>query len=286
VAGGPHRIHTFHGHTFHGYFSPQATRVCLAVERLLARATDRIIALSEGQASELSERYGVAARSAFRVVPLGLELSTLGTENAALRREFRAEIGAGGRPVVTTVGRLVQVKRQDLFVEAAARLRGKGGGGVFVVVGGGPERGRLESLARELGVAEDLRFLGWRRDLERVYAGSDVVALASDNEGTPVALIEALAAGVPVVATAVGGVPDLLAGGRLGVLVEPGSAEALAGGIRRLLSDPVLRRDLSGRGRPAALSRFGVDRLLADVAALYDELLSPAGAASAGGLSA
>jgi glycosyltransferase involved in cell wall biosynthesis len=183
---------------------------------------------------------------------------------------------------VTIVGRLVPVKRHDIFVDAVAKLRGKGVEGVFVVVGGGPERERLEARAIEMGVEHDLRFLGWRRDLGRIYAGSDVVALSSDNEGTPVALIEAMAAGVPVIATAVGGVPDVLQRGRLGVLVEPGSADALAEGIHALLSDAQLRAQLSSRARPLAHSRFGVDRLITDVAALYDELLRPRGATAGG----
>jgi glycosyltransferase involved in cell wall biosynthesis len=286
IARVPHRIHTFHGHTFHGYFGRKTTRVFLGVERMLARRTDRIIALSDAQAADLAERYRVSSRASLRVVPLGLDLASLGTENAlALRREFRAEVGAGGRPIISIVGRLVPVKRHDLFVDAVAKLRRKGVEGVFVVVGGGPERERLEARAFARGVAEDLRFLGWRRDLARIYAGSDVVALSSDNEGTPVALIEAMAAGVPVVAAAVGGVPDVLEDGRLGLLVEPDSADALAGGIEALLGDAQLSAELSARARPAALSRFGVDRLLTDVAALYDELLNPS-FASAGGVSA
>ena len=287
LAGVPHRIHTFHGHTFRGYFRPSTTRMFLGIERALARTTHRIIALSEGQAVELAERYRVTSRESLRVVPLGLDLSSLGTENAsALRREFREQIGAGDRPVVSIVGRLVPVKRHDLFLDSVAKLRGKGVDGVFVVVGGGPERERLHARAVERGVAEDVRFLGWRRDLDRIYAGSDVVALCSDNEGTPVALIEAMAAGVPVVACAVGGVPDILEGGRLGVLVESGSADALADGIEALLVDAQLRADLSARARPITLRRFGVDRLLTDVAALYDELLNPAAFASTGGASA
>jgi glycosyltransferase involved in cell wall biosynthesis len=287
LAGVPHRVHTFHGHTFQGYFRPAVSQVFLAVERLLARSSDRIIALSDAQARDLVDRYGVAKRSALRVVPLGLDLSMLGTENAtAHRREFREEVGAADRPIVTIVGRLVPVKRHDLFVDAVAKLRGKGVNGVFVVVGGGPERERLEARAAVQGVADDVRFLGWRRDLDRIYAGSDVVALCSDNEGTPVALIEAMAAGVPVVATAVGGVPDVLDGGRLGRLVPSGSVDALAAAIHDLLTDPGLRANLSACGRPAAVARFGVERLLADVTALYDELLGFRGLRIAGGASA
>jgi glycosyltransferase involved in cell wall biosynthesis len=288
MAGVPHRIHTFHGHTFHGYFHPSITQVFLGIERLLGRATERVIALSDAQAEDLAGRYRVASRRALRVVPLGLDLPVPGMENAtALRREFREEVGARDLPVVTTVGRLVPVKRHDLFVDAVAALRGKGVEGVFVVVGGGPERERIERSAARAGVADRLRFLGWRRDLARIYAGSDVVALCSDNEGTPVALIEAMAAGVPVVATAVGGVPDVLDGGRLGVLVPPASAPALAEGIETLLAHPTLRADLCARARPAAVARYGVARLLADVAALYDELLQGGnGSASAGGVSA
>lgn len=273
VAGVPIRVHTFHGHVFHGYFGPVVTRVFLAVERFLARWTTCILTVSGSQAEELAARYRICARERIRVMPLGLDLDRFQAgDQARLRDEFRAEVGAGETPIVSIVGRLVPIKNHDLFLEGAARLLQRGVAATFVVVGGGPEEARLRERARADGLGDRVRFLGWRSDLERIYAGSDVVALTSRNEGTPVCLIEALAAGCAIVATDVGGVRDVLEGGRAGLLVPGDDADAFARAVERLLADEPLRRSLTERGPDSARQRFTVQRLLHDMAALYDEL--------------
>lgn len=274
LAGVPVRVHTFHGHVFHGYFGPGMTRVFLAVERLLARATTQVVTVSDSQASELVHTYRICPAAKMRAIPLGLELDRFApARTAALRGDLRAELGIGDEPIVTIVGRLAPIKNHGLLLEAAARLAAEGRPCHFAVVGGGTEEAALRERARALGVADRVTFLGWRRDLDRVYAGSDVVALTSGNEGTPVALIEALAAGRAVVSTDVGGVRDVLQDGALGLLVPPGDAGALAGALARLLDDPALRESLGARGAVSAPARYGVGRLLADVRGLYDELL-------------
>src|SRR5439155_1052376 len=163
------------------------------------------------------------------VIPLGLDLDRFLTADADLeRRRFREDIGARSDVVVTMVGRLTAIKNHELALRAFARLPHESPRFLLVLVGGGEEEGRLRRLASHLGLAERVRFLGWRRDLEAVYYGSDIVALTSDNEGTPVCLIEALACGRAVVATNVGGVADVLEEGRLGLLVPPRDESALA----------------------------------------------------------
>jgi glycosyltransferase involved in cell wall biosynthesis len=281
LAGVPVRVHTFHGHVFRGYFGPAATRLVLAVERLLARTSTRIVTISESQASELVGEFRLCSPDRVEIVPLGLDLSPLREERiSALRGELRRELGAGDRPIVTIVGRLVPIKNHDLFLEMAAILRDQGRSCLFLIVGGGTETERLQAKTRGLDLADDVRFLGWRGDLDRIYADTDVVVLSSNNEGTPVCLIEALASGCAVASTDVGGVADVLEHGRLGVLTPPGDAAALVRAVGDLLDRPELREELGRRGARAVPERFGVKRLLRDIEALYDRLLARESAAS------
>lgn len=271
----PVRVHTFHGHTFHGYFGPFATRVFLAIERALARLTTRIVVLSESQARDIVHSYRICDRAQVAIIPLGLDLERFRPHRAnGGRASFRRELGVrDGVPVVTTVGRLVPIKNHDLFIDAAASLVRRGVEAMFVIVGGGPEEPRLRARVEELGLSRHVRVLGWRTDLERIYAGTDVVVLSSRNEGTPVALIEALAAGRAVVATDVGGVRDVLAGGYLGQIVPPDQPEALARAVPRFLADPDARAEFGRRGERSAIRTYTVKRLCQDVAGLYDSLL-------------
>lgn len=272
----PVRIHTFHGHVFEGYFSRGTTRLVIVLERFLARLTTRIVAVSDRQAADLADRFGICARELIRVVPLGLDLDRFRPGRTEyLAPELPREIGAGSEPVISIVGRLVPIKNHDLFLDTAALLVAGGRRCHFAIVGGGPEEERLRARAAALGLEERVHFLGWRTDLERIYAGSDLVVLTSRNEGTPVCLIEAMAAGRATIATEVGGVADVLEGGRLGRLVRPSDPEALAEAVCALLDDPARRAELGRRGAESAPSRFGIPRLLRDVTDLYDEL-SPA----------
>ena len=270
----PVRVHTFHGHVMRGYFSPLTTRLVIAVERLLARFTTCLVTVSAGQAAELTDELRICPPEKMRVVPLGFDLSRF--DEQALSRQrggFRDELSAGERPVLTAVGRLVPIKNHALLLDALAELKRAGTDAILAIVGGGPEEQSLRERTRVLGVEENVRFLGWRNDLDRIYADSDVVVLTSNNEGTPVCLIEALAAGCPVVATDVGGVRDVLEGGRLGAIVPSGDAGGIAAAIDRILGDTERRTELSNEGRRSARARFGVARLLEDMTALYDELL-------------
>ncbi|HEX8392029.1 MAG TPA: glycosyltransferase [Longimicrobium sp.] len=281
LAGVPVRVHTYHGHVFQGYFSPVLTRVILAIERTLARATTTLVTVSEGQARELVDEFRICPAPKMKVVPLGLELDGFApARSAGLRDGMRAELGVGAEPVIAVVGRLVPIKDHALLLRAAARVAAAGQEFRLAVVGGGPEEPALRALCARLGLEGRVSFLGWRRDLDRVYAGADIVALSSRNEGTPVALIEALAAGRAVVSTDVGGVRDVLRGGELGLLVPSGDEAALADALLTLLRDPALRETLGRRGAAEAPARFGVARLLGDVRRLYDGLAPGKRAAS------
>ncbi len=268
----PVRVHTFHGHVFSGYFGRAQTAVAIAIERLLARITTRIVAISRRQAEELC-RYLRLSADRVTVLPLGLDLGRflIGDPDAA-RRRFRQRLGVSDRLVVTMVGRLTGIKNHPLAFRAFAAVAAEAPDALLVLIGGGEDETALRSLVDRLGIADRVRFGGWWDDLEAVYYGSDVIALSSDNEGTPVCLIEALACGRPVIATDVGGVADVLEDGRFGILVPPRDETAFAAALRRVL-DPAERSQLAGRGRDAVLERYDVARLVKDVEALYDELL-------------
>jgi glycosyltransferase involved in cell wall biosynthesis len=306
LLGRPRRcrfVHTYHGHIFHSYYGRWKTRLFLLVERALARlATDRIVVVSPQQFREIHEQFGVGRSSQFVVIPLGLD-TALFRDWAARREQLRREWGAGERDtLVGIVGRLTEVKNHRLFLEAAAlfkekRVRGRGGaarargasdGGrvSFVVIGDGHLRGALELHAAALGLADDVEFTGLRGDPENFYPALDVVALTSLNEGTPLTLIEAMANSRAVVATAVGGVVDLLGGVEeselrrphpwrvceRGVQVRPGDAEAMASALAHLVSNPRLRAAMGARGREFVERFYSVERLVADVLYLYEDV--------------
>jgi glycosyltransferase involved in cell wall biosynthesis len=273
LCGVPVRVHTFHGHVFAGYFPPWQTQLFLAVERLLGRFTHRIVTLSDGLRRELVERYHIAPWDTVAVIPLGLDLQPMAA-CAARRGELRRELGVGkSARLVGIVGRLVPIKNHDLFLDAFAALPRRGARAVHgVVVGGGELEARLRQRVRALGLADRVHFLGWRRDLAPVYADLDVAVLTSRNEGTPVALIEAMAAGVPVVATAVGGAPDLLDHGEQGELVPPPFRAAdLAAAIGRALTPAARAR--SARLAPGILEAYSAARLCRDLESLYNALV-------------
>lgn len=272
LAGVPVRVHTFHGHTFHGYFSPTKTRVFLGIERTLARITTRLVALSDGLADELVNRWQIAGPERFTVVPLGFDLERF-VHAERYRGELRKELHIPPQTMlVGIIGRMVPVKDHRTFVGAAAALAEKRPETHFVFVGAGELEGDVRTQLAKRGLLERSHMLGWRRDLERIYADLDVVALSSINEGTPVTLIEAMSAGIPVVATAVGGVPDVLRHGLRGELVPPRDPAALAEAIERALTPAARERAANVRGEVTA--EFGGSRLCEDLGRLYTELLT------------
>jgi glycosyltransferase involved in cell wall biosynthesis len=271
LAGVPVIVHTFHGHVFAGYFGPAKTRLFLTLERLCARLSTTIVTLSDSLKRELIEVYHITQPDHVAVIELGFELGGL----AQLPRHqgaFRAqhELPADA-PLVGIVGRLVPIKNHDLFLQAARRVLERLPGTYFAIVGDGERREALAALARSLGIDRRVRFTGWITDVLPVYSALDALVLSSNNEGLPVSLIEALAAGVPVVATAVGGVTDLLEGGRLGAIVPPDNAGALADAIIAALTDPA--RAVTDETRAAVARRYDIRRSAEQTGALYQKLV-------------
>jgi len=276
LAGVPAVVHTFHGHVLEGYFSPGLTRVLLQIERALARITDRIITLSP-RLRQAILGMGIGRPAQVQVIPLGLDLDPflhVSPGQAGLRTTLAIPPDV---PVLGIVGRLVPIKDHPTLFRALALLKGGSRAPHLVVVGDGERREPLRRLAHQLGLASRIHFLGWRTDLQAILGELDVVICCSRNEGTPVALIEAMAAGIPVVSTDVGGVGDLVVQGETGWLVPPDDPPALAQAVQGLLADPVLRRRLAASARPYALSRHDVKGLIHRMEALYTSLMAEKG---------
>ncbi|MEK6374326.1 MAG: glycosyltransferase [Acidobacteriota bacterium] len=256
-------IHTFHGHVFHSYYGKWKTRFFLAVERVLARLnTDRIVVLSPQQLVEIRDTFKIGRPEQFVVIPLGIDFE-------AIRSTVN---GQRSTPTVGIIGRLTAIKNHDLFLRVAARMQGAAR---FVVYGDGAERERLERLA-----GDRVEFAGTRAIAE-IDPSVDIVALTSRNEGTPLALIEAMAAGKPVISTAVGGVADLL--GEVqergdgydvrarGITAASDDHAGFAAGLERLMRDDALRRRIVNDGKTYVEQQHSKERLIADMIRLYRE---------------
>jgi glycosyltransferase involved in cell wall biosynthesis len=268
--GVPVIVHTFHGHVFHGYFSPLTTKVFIFLERLTARMSDTIITLTDSLRRELAEEYHIARKGRITVLPLGLDLESfaktprkIGTFRAAW--DISADV-----PLIGIVGRLASVKNHALFLQSAVLIKQHLPNARFMIVGDGETRAEAEAQVDALGLRDSTTFTGWQRDLPPIYSDLDVLVISSTNEGTPSTVIESLSARCPVVSTAVGGLPDLLDHGKLGKLVPSGDAEALSTAILETLSNPPDSQEIQA----IMIDRYGIDRLVKDMDSLYRGLLA------------
>jgi len=267
-------VHTFHGHVMEGYFNPLGSAAVRIIERTLARATDLLVTLSARQRQDIVERLAIAPARKVVVVPLGLDLDGLLALDVRSLAD-KAHFGFAADDVVFGyVGRFVPIKDLQTLLRAFARLAATSDRARLLMVGDGECRVSLEALAGSLGVADKVQFVGWQSSVTQVYGAVDVAVLSSLNEGTPVAIIEAMAAGLPVVATSVGGVPDVVRDGLTGSLVPERSPERLAAAMRTLAGDPGLRRRMGDAARLDARNRFGAERLVSTMATLYADRLA------------
>ncbi len=269
AASVPTVVHTPHGHVFYGHFGRTRSWIFLQIERALARVTDRLIALTEAERQEHLERsVGSPERSA--VIPSGIDV-----ERFARAREQRVDPESLGCPsgsiVVGSVGWLTDIKGHRVLVEAAAVVRRECPALHVVIVGSGDRQQALDRQARELGIADAVHLLGHREDVERCLAGFDCFVLPSFNEGMGRSLVEAMTAGLPVIASNVGGIPALIDDGRNGLLVPPGDSEALAEAIGRVIRDAAWARQLGQRAAAGIGSRFGAQAMVQAVEAVYRE---------------
>lgn len=288
--GKPRRVkivHTFHGHVFHSYYGNLKTRFFLIIEKILARlTTDKIIVISRQQFEEIHEGFGVGRKKQFETIPLGIDLQPFAGWGAK-RNILREEIGARKDEIlIGIVGRLAEVKNISLFLQVVKIHCEKSGSTKlkFIVIGDGHLREKLEKEAETLGLKDSVKFLGNRSDTDVFYAGLDVVALTSLNEGTPLSLIEAMANSRAVVSTAVGGVVDLL--GKVteqkdkfqicerGISVASNDMESFYNALMYLASDENLRKTLGESGRNFVEAQYDKTRLVSDIENLYRKLIA------------
>ena len=274
-------VHTFHGHVFSGYFGKVKTLFFIWVEKILALFTDKIITVSENLKRELVEKFKIAPENKISVIELGFELDELLKLPA---------VGEGFKPSPTInigiIGRLAPIKNHKMVLDSARTIffertqQAKHASKVekdirvkFVIIGDGELKEELENYARELGIQDMIEFRGWIQDLKAIYEGLDIVVLTSLNEGTPVSLIEAMAAGRPIVATRVGGVADIVQDGKNGYLVESEDVEGFSQKLMDLIKDSEKRRSFGLNGRKMVQGRFTKERLIKDTKELYNNLL-------------
>jgi glycosyltransferase involved in cell wall biosynthesis len=263
AAGVPRIVHTPHGHVFHGYFSPVATRIFSRMERVAAPWTDRIVTLSHEEAKDHLRR-GIGTPGQFVTIPSGVELGPVLT--AAPTR-----LVPDG-PVVGAFARLVPVKGLHHLIDAAPMVLRRCPRARFLLVGEGEMRPALEAQVRARGLQAQVLFTGFREDAASVMAGTDLVVLPSINEGMGRVLVMAMAQGKPIVASRVGGVAELLGEGEAGILVPPGDPTVLAEAISRLLQDPSRARTLGDAGRRRA-PRYSAEAMLEALAKLHHEVM-------------
>ncbi len=267
LAGVPVRVHTFHGHVFSGYFSPAKTRLFLTLERIAARLTTQIITLSEALRHDLTAIYRIAPQ--VTVIPLGLDLNPF-IQAAQHRGKLRHQLGlSADHRLIGVVGRLVPIKNHGLFLAAAKLAHQQNPALRFIIIGDGEARAALQAEIVQRGLEHIVLMIGWVQDVAAIYADLDLVTITSDNEGTPVSLIEAIAALIPVVSTDVGGVRDLFYPDLIPQLVPPQDAPALAEIWLSTLAEPPNMQPSQER----ILNRYSIESAAQRHAELYRQLL-------------
>lgn len=272
--------HTFHGEVFQGHFGPLVSRTVLAAEKWLGHRTDAIVVLGP-RGREHLKHHGIGGR--VEVIPPGFDRGRLEAlargDRKACRRRFDVP---DGTPALLALGRLARVKGIDVLLRALARCVREDARCILLIAGDGPERTALELQARELGLADTVRFLGWQDDVTGVIGAADLLVLPSRSEGYPHALVEARAAGLRVVASAVGEVPALVGEGRGDRLVPPDRADALAACLSPMLRE--LDGQETSRSSPdvRALNVSSEADMVVRTCALYRELLGDSESAGRG----
>jgi len=255
-------VHTFHGHLLHGYFSGWKTKLVIAIEKSLATRTDVLVAVGN-QVKEDLLAAGVGQREQYRVFFPGLP-----TPAVIDKTDARKAIGLDEDATYCTfVGRLTQIKRPDRLLDVAAACVKRGLDLHFLVAGEGElfESTKARAESENLPIA----FLGWRTDIDQIFAASDIAILTSDNEGIPLTLIQAAFAGIPIVAPKVGSIADIVVDGETGFLTSP-QPGAMASALSALVTDEDLRYELGSVGRAHAEKYFSLEKSLADHSSLYE----------------
>lgn len=278
-------VHTYHGHVLEGYFNPIKSEIFVFIERILAKFTDAIVAISQTQKWEFTKKYRICDAKKIHVINLGFDLSCF--LNQSRTGKLHYEIGVDEHTIlIGIVGRLVPIKNHRLFLDAAKLIKEKLSNRSvrFIIVGDGELREDIELYAEKINIRNDVFFYGWAKDIQHIYSDLDIVLLTSDNEGTPVSIIEAMASSVPVVTTDVGGVKDLL--GHMenskssndgysicerGIRCPKGNPEAIANGVVHLVGNE--KNGMVGKARDFVLQNYTDKKLIESIERLYTSLL-------------
>jgi glycosyltransferase involved in cell wall biosynthesis len=278
-------IHTFHGHVFHSYFGKLKTLFYKNIERFLAIISTKIIAISEIQKHELCSIHGITSASKIEVIPLGFDLNKFQENNLEKRKNFRENYKLSDDVVaIGIIGRLVPVKNHELFLEAISYLQ-KSSNTKFkaFIIGDGELRKEIENSATQKNIPFEtpeisnpqsvLVFTSWIKEVDFALSGLDIVALTSFNEGTPVSLIEAQAAGKPIVSTNVGGIENVVIKNKTALLSEIDDPQSFCANLKTLLENSSLQKEMSELGWKHVFQKFHYSRLVSDMKNLYDSLL-------------
>jgi glycosyltransferase involved in cell wall biosynthesis len=286
-SGVPVIIHTFHGHVFHSYFNPVKTRMFLEIEKYLAKRTTKIIALSTAQKNELTEVYKVAPPEKFEIIPLGFDLTKFEENQTEKRNEFRRQYNISDDEIVIgIVGRLVPIKNHTLFLKAIKFVTENSSKKIRAfIIGDGEARANIEQAAIAIGLAFNnenkqqknvLTFTSWIKNIDVSNAGMDIITLTSNNEGTPVSLIEAQASGKPIVSTKVGGIENIVIENETALLSSVNDDRTFMQNLLKLVEDEQMRKEMQQRGSEFVRNKFSYQRLCGDMTHLYRSLLSKA----------
>ena len=277
-------IHTYHGHVFDAYFNGLISRFYKQIERNLATKTHAVIALSDRQRNDLLIKHKVCKEEQVHIIPLGFELDKFQTGMEEKRKVFREKYDLEENEVaIGIIGRMVPIKNHLMFADAIKELKKicKKKFRIFIV-GDGLTKPLLEqrfseydiSFTQQIPNGSLVHFTSWQKDIDRIVAGLDIVALTSLNEGTPVSLIEAQAANCPIVSTRVGGIEDIVIENDTALLSESEDDIAFAKNLKKLIESPYLRQKMAKNGCNYVKDRFDYKTMIANMHVLYQEMLS------------
>ena len=276
LTGVPIIVHTYHGHIFEGYFGGLMTKLIILVEQLLARLSSKIIAISPSQKEELARFLMIdrKQKDKITVIPLGFEFDKFERNGqTTLRKKYK--IGKNTK-CIGIVGRLVPIKNHSMFLEAVERIVYKNPDidAKFFIIGDGQLRTALESRIKEKGLEDYAIITGWLKDLEKVYPDLDATVVTSNNEGTPVSIIESIVSGCPVISTAVGGVTDIIEHGKTGILIEPGNTEQLVYYLEKVINEEDFFKDKTLKAKKDFIQNYSVENLVSNLSDVYTSLLN------------
>lgn len=279
--GVPYIFHTFHGHVFHSYFGKIKTSVFIAIERFLAKKSTAIIAISENQKYELGTLYKICPPEKIEVVPLGFDLHRFSEDTIEKRAAFRSKYNIAQNEIaIGIVGRLAKVKNHKLFIDAIALCYNQNAGKKIraFIIGDGELREELQTYCIKQSIPFStnndsefnklITFTSWIQNVDVAYAGLDIVALTSFNEGTPVSIIEAQASSKPIVATNVGGIRDIVKEGETALLTDL-SLEQFSEKLHALIVDKNLREKMGENSHNFSGGKYSYERLCSDIEKVY-----------------